>query len=72
MQNNPNVIFGKLEATENEIRGYEPAGYPSILFFGKEKHARPVVYYGDRSAVDIIYWIKRNSEFPWFDPLPET
>lgn len=39
-----------MDASVNEIRGYEPTGYPTILWYGKDKTVPPTFYYGPRDA----------------------
>lgn len=58
LHNETSLWFGKLEGPANEIRGFETAGFPSILFWGRDKQAEPKVYYGDRSVKDVIGWIQ--------------
>lgn len=40
------------------------------MFWGENKQAQPLIYFGDRSADDIIDWIKSKTEKPWVEPLP--
>jgi len=34
---NPNLQFGKIDGGDNEIKGFEAAGYPTLLMWGKDK-----------------------------------
>lgn len=62
---NPNLQFGKIDGSYNEIRNYEPTGYPLILHWGKDKLRPPTVYLGNRKLPDLVDWIRQATQHPW-------
>jgi protein disulfide-isomerase A4 len=59
LDNNENIVFGKLDATSNDVpymfKGIQ--GYPSIFFVRASDKFDPIPYKGDRSAESVRDWI---------------
>lgn len=69
--NNDNIVFVKMDASENEIKGFQLEGYPTVLFYGKDKSVAPAVFTGSRSVESIGDWMKSLTSYPWVEPMIE-
>lgn len=63
MKNNENIVFGKLDATTNDIPYMFPPlkGYPAIFFLSAYEKFDPIQYQGDRTYKSVKDWINRHS-----------
>merc|ERR1712047_220932 len=63
MGNNENIVFGKFDATANDVPYMFPPlkGYPSIFFLSAYEKFDPIQYQGDRTYKSVKDWINRHS-----------
>ena len=61
--NNENIVFGKFDATSNDVPYMFPPlkGYPSIFFLSAYEKFDPIQYQGDRTYKSVKDWINRHS-----------
>lgn len=61
--NNENIVFGKFDATANDVPYMFPPlkGYPSIFFLSAYEKFDPIQYQGDRTYKSVKDWINRHS-----------
>ena len=57
----PDLIIAKFDATENEVSGLEVRGYPTLKWFPKG-NKEGIDYDGEREFDGIKKWISENSE----------
>ncbi len=67
ISNNPNIVLADFDGTLNEVEGVEISGYPTILWYGKDKTAEPIPFNGERDTEGIIDWIKDHSQHEWVE-----
>jgi len=60
---NENIVFGKMDATSNDVPYMFPPlkGYPSIFFLSAYEKFDPIQYQGDRTYKSVKDWINRHS-----------
>jgi len=60
---NDNIVFGKFDATVNDVPYMFPPlkGYPSIFFLSAYEKFDPIQYQGDRTYKSVKDWINRHS-----------
>jgi len=60
---NENIVFGKFDATVNDVPYMFPPlkGYPSIFFLSAYEKFDPIQYQGDRTYKSVKDWINRHS-----------
>merc|ERR1711899_309575 len=60
---NENIVFGKFDATSNDVPYMFPPlkGYPSIFFLSAYEKFDPIQYQGDRTYKSVKDWINRHS-----------
>lgn len=63
LANNENIVFGKFDATANDVPYMFPPlkGYPSIFFLSAYEKFDPIQYQGDRTYKSVKDWINRHS-----------
>jgi protein disulfide-isomerase A1 len=66
---NPNVVLADFDGTLNEVEGVEITGYPTILWYSKNKSAEPISFNGERDKQGIIDWIRDHTEHEWSEPV---
>lgn len=66
---NPNVVLAEFDGTLNEVEGVEITGYPTILWYPKDKTAEPIKYNGERDTEGIIDWIKDHTQHDWVETV---
>jgi len=61
--NNENIVFGKFDATSNDVPYMFPPlkGYPTIFFLSAYEKFDPIQYQGDRTYKSVKDWINRHS-----------
>lgn len=69
LANNPNIVLAEFDGTLNEVEGVEISGYPTILWYPKDKSAEPVKFSGERDTQGIIDWIKDHTQHEWVEPV---
>jgi len=74
--NIPTLSLVKIDATANDVDGkYNVRGFPTLKFFPSGKKDTPVDYEGDRSAADMLSFIKQHAthtfEAPTLTPSSE-
>ena len=69
---NPNVVLAELDGTLNEVEGLDISGYPTLLWYGKDKTVAPIQFNGGRDAEGIIAWIRDHTEHAWVEPVVEA
>lgn len=47
-------------------------GYPTLLWYGKDKSVEPVKFNGGREKDGIVDWIKDHTEYEWNQPVEEV
>ena len=67
LSNNPNVILGNFDGTLNEVEEIQIQGYPTLLWYGKDKSVKPLTFDGGRDKTGILDWIKDHSEYEWVE-----
>jgi len=55
------LVIAKFDATANEADGVEIRGYPTLIFYPKDKK-EGVDYSGERELKDFKKWLSENSE----------
>lgn len=70
LSSNPNIVLAEFDGTLNEVEGVEISGYPTILWYPKDKTAEPVKYNGERDTQGIIDWIKDHTQHEWVEASP--
>jgi protein disulfide-isomerase A1 len=68
LANNPNVVLAEFDGTLNEVDGVDISGYPTILWYPKDKTAEPIKFNGERDTEGIIDWIKDHTQHEWVEP----
>jgi len=60
---NENIVFGKFDATSNDVPYMFPPlkGYPSVFFLSAYEKFDPIQYQGDRTYKSVKDWINRHS-----------
>jgi len=60
---NENIIFGKMDASQNDIPYMFPQlkGFPSVFFLSAYEKFDPIQYQGDRTYKSVKDWINRHS-----------
>ena len=61
LKGNDKLVLAKMDGSANEVETVSIKGFPTILFFPKNKKENPVKYEGKRTTEDIIRFIKINS-----------
>lgn len=63
LANNENIVFGKMDATANDVPYMFPPikGYPTIFFLSAYEKFDPIQYQGDRAYKSLKDWINRHS-----------
>lgn len=56
------VVVAKMDATENEVKGQEIKGFPTIRFF-PANNKKGVEFDGERNAEGLLEFIKKNSYY---------
>lgn len=69
LAHNPNIVLADFDGTLNEVEGLEIKGYPTILWYGKDKNAEPITFNGERETQGIIDWIKDHTQHDWLEPV---
>lgn len=69
LASNPNIVLADFDGTLNEVEGVEISGYPTILWYGKDKSAEPIKFNGERDTQGIIDWIKDHTQHEWLEPV---
>lgn len=69
LASNPNIVLAELDGTLNEVEGLDISGYPTLLWYGKDKTAAPVTFNGGRDKEGIIAWIRDHTEHDWVEPV---
>ena len=61
LNNNENIVFGKMDATANDVPYMFPPvkGFPTIFFLSAYEKFDPIQYQGDRSYKSLKDWINR-------------
>lgn len=72
LANNPNIVLADFDGTLNEVESVDISGYPTILWYAKDKSAEPVSFNGERDTEGIIDWIKDHTQYEWVEPAPVT
>ena len=67
LASNPNIVLGDFDGTLNEVDEITIEGYPTILWYGKNKSDEPVKFAGGRDKTGIIDWIKDHTEYDWVE-----
>ncbi|CAK5027058.1 unnamed protein product [Meloidogyne enterolobii] len=58
----PNLIFTKIDATENDLpEKYKVEGFPTIFFAPAGKKDDPIKYTGNRDSNDLLKFLKENA-----------
>uniref|UniRef100_A0A915NLJ0 Thioredoxin domain-containing protein n=1 Tax=Meloidogyne floridensis TaxID=298350 RepID=A0A915NLJ0_9BILA len=58
----PNLIFTKIDATENDLpEKYKVEGFPTIFFAPAGKKDDPIKYTGNRDSNDLLKFLKDNA-----------
>jgi len=71
LKSNPNIVLADFDGTLNEVEGVEISGYPTILWYSKDKSAEPIPFNGERDTQGIIDWIRDHSQHEWVEPAEE-
>ncbi len=67
---NENIMLAEFDGTLNEANEIQIQGYPTILWYPKDKSAEVVTFNGGRDMAGILDWIKDHSEYEWLAPTP--
>jgi len=59
-KDNANIVIAKFDATANEADGVEVRGYPTLIFYAKDKK-EGVTFDGDRTLEPLQKWLEENS-----------
>jgi len=59
-KDNENIVIAKFDATANEAEGVEIRGYPTLIFYPKNKKTG-VDYNGERELQNFKDWLAENS-----------
>ena len=66
-------MLADFDGTLNEVNEIDISGYPTLLWYGKDKSVKPTSYNGGRDKQGILDWIKDHSEYDWVDAVePEV
>ena len=68
LSSNPNVVLADFDGTVNEVSEIDIQGYPTLLWYGKNKSEDPLKFNGGRDKTGIIDWIKDHTEYDWIEP----
>ena len=60
MAEHKDLVIGKFDATVNEAEGVEIRGYPTLIFYPKDKK-EGITYEGDRDVESFKAWLKGNA-----------
>lgn len=60
MAEHKDLVIGKFDATVNEAEGVEIRGYPTLIFYPKDKK-EGITYEGDRDVESFKAWLKENA-----------
>lgn len=72
LSNNPNIVLAELDGTLNEVEGVEITGYPTVLWYSKDKNAEPIKFSGGKDTEGIIDWIKDHTQHEWVELVAAT
>jgi len=64
----PYVVLAKMDATENEVEGEIIASFPTIKLYKIEQKSKPIIYEGNREKLDLIQWIRENTDPTYVKP----
>lgn len=64
---NPNIVLANFNGTLNEVESISLKGYPTLLWFGRDKSAAPTEYNGGREKDGNLTWLKDHSEYEWVE-----
>lgn len=67
---NPNIILAKMDGTANEVEGIQVSGYPTLIFFPKNRKEGGVPYNGERDLQGMMKFLKMYTTFPFSGNLP--
>jgi len=59
-KDNADIVIAKFDATANEAEGVEVRGYPTLIFYPKDKK-EGVNFDGDRTLEPLKKWLEENS-----------
>ena len=65
---NENIVLADFDGTLNEVDSINIKGYPTLLWYGKDKSAEPTQYNGGREKDGILTWLKDHTEYEWVEP----
>lgn len=57
----PNLTIAEIDATENEVPGFDITGYPSIYLLVAGKKESPIEYQGPRTLENMVAYLSENS-----------
>ena len=64
-QNNPKILFARIDGSKNEVESVDYSKFPTIFFYpGNKKDQKPLKYDGDRTVDDMIKFIKEHAYHP--------
>lgn len=65
---NENVMLAEFDGTLNEAEEIQISGYPTLLWYPKNKSGEVVTFNGGRDMAGILDWIKDHTEYEWIAP----